>query len=153
MAGEMVQLIRAAEAALAAQEADLLNKLERERSAVYAQSATGTGHMSQKFSLDTDFRLVYVRCHFAGPTGTAPLVISVASRLGVDYNVVVRSLTAGVNFDTYQASFATIQKDPSPYAFAAGDELLFAWTNPSPGNIKWGLEVGLSLSTRPGAGI
>lgn len=152
MPAEMNALIRSAEWMLAAQDAEHRARAARERAAVYVRHASGTGHMAEKLGLETDYRLVFVRCHFAGSAGTAPLVISVSSRLGADHDVVVRSLTAGMGADVFEGSFAARHDDPSPWAFAPGDELVFSWTNPVPGGIKWGLEVGLALSARPGAG-
>ncbi len=149
----MDALVRRAQGMLAAQDADLAAKGHRELAAVYARSADGNGHISEKVSLAVDFRLVFIRCHFSGPAGTASLVVRLGSRLGEEYGCVVASYTAGSGADLFATDFATRHDDPSPYSFAAGDELFIEWTNPSPGDIQWGLEVGLALSARPMMGV
>jgi hypothetical protein len=153
MATDMNALVRRAQATLAAQDEDLRAKGLRELAAVHTRSASGTSHISEKVNLSVDFRLVFIRCHFSGPAGTASFVVRIGSRLGEDFGCTLLTVTAGVGADVLAVDFAGRHDDPSPFAFAAGDELLIEWTNPSPGDMRWGLEVGLALSARPMMGL
>lgn len=110
--------------------------------------ATGTGDMNEALSLDLKWRLVYLRCHFAGGTGTAPMTLSLDSSAGSAYDAKLFTLTAaGAGADVNLRIEGDDTLDPSPWTFQTGDALSIAWTNPDSGNLTWGLEVGLALTS------
>ena len=118
------------------------------------QADHGTGNMGllsddaskARFGLPERFVLVFVRVHFTDLTGSASatlndLTVNVDSRLFSHYDAalfIVRSL--GKNNDAF------LRIDPDEYdkwVFEAGDVVVLTWTNPDPGNLSWGVEVGL----------
>ena len=112
---------------------------------VYAQTATGTGDIDQTFSLNKCFRLVYVRCHFAGGSGRSVLEISVDSASGSTYDAGLYTIrVAGVGADVNLRLSHQETTLPSAWSLQPGDAFRLRWTNPDPGNITWGLEVGLA---------
>lgn len=127
-------------------ELDLLRS--RQWIAVTSKSSTGSADINATFSLDVRYRLVFVRCHFAGTSGTAPMTISLDSVSGSAYDTLLYTLTrVGFNRDANFRIPANESVDPSPWTFQAGDAVRIQWTNPDSGNITWGLEVGLSIAS------
>jgi hypothetical protein len=118
---------------------------ELRRAEVIPFRAAGNANMDETFSLTGPYRLIYVRCHFAGGTGTAALDITVDSAAGPEYDVELTSgKSSGINFDlNFRVPGADVPM-PSSWVIHAGDALRFTWTNPDPGNMTWGLEVGLA---------
>ena len=72
-------ILDAAGAVIAEQNVELNAIRARQLLAVGAKSATGSGNMNALFSLDVRFRLIFVRCHFTGTAGLAPLSIAIDS--------------------------------------------------------------------------
>lgn len=143
----MQGILQAAEAALAEQDAELAAAVQREQQAVSAQAATGSGDIDASFSLDVRFRLVFIRCHFAGTGPAGPMTFSLDSGAGSAYDVTLFTiLRAGPNRDAHFRIPAEESADPSPWTFQAGDAIRVQWVNPAPGTIAWGLEVGLAIA-------
>ena len=126
-----------------AAELALADQIESVR--VYRRTATGTGDLDATVSLDREFRLVYVRCHFSGPAGRSALDISLDSAAGAAYDAKLFSVrVAGVGADLNLRLWSSETALPSAWSFQQGDALRLKWTNPDPGNVTWGLEVGLA---------
>lgn len=148
MAGSRSEIIRAVDSAVALQEAELVDARTRQMLAVVTKTGTGTGNIDQTFSLDQQFRLVFLRCHFSGNTGRSPMTLSLASASGSAYDTRLFTITrAGTNRDVNFRISAHESQEPSPWSFRASDGVRIQWTNPDSGNITWGLEVGLSLAS------
>ena len=133
---------------IAEQNTELNATRARQLLAVATKAATGTSHMDASFSIDVRYRLVFVRCHFAGAAGLLPLTISLDSVRGVAYDALLFTLSkAGVGKDTHFRIGSEEATDPSSWTFQPGDAVRVQWTNPNPGNITWGLEVGLAMAS------
>ncbi|MCO6437854.1 MAG: hypothetical protein J5J06_12250 [Phycisphaerae bacterium] len=140
-------LIAAAASAFAQQSADLLAQQARQPMIVYVRRATGSGDIDHTFALDRPFRLVFIRCHFVGTTQRAAMTIELDAQAGAAYDAelyVIR--TAGPGRDVYLRVTADEAAEPSPWTFQTGDALRLRWTNPDPGSITWGVEVGMALT-------
>lgn len=147
MASTPAQLFRAFEASLASQEALLARQRDRARDRVTTKYATGSTNINSLLDLDVAFRLVFVRCHFTGGTGTADMTLDLSSAQGNPYNAHLQSITAvGTGTDVFYTPGGTDIDDPSSWSFQSGDQLRIKWTNPDSGNMTWGLEVGLAIS-------
>lgn len=145
MTPDMATLVQRAQAELDRQVEELSAQEERQFRAVRVKRATGTTTISHTFKLDRRFRLVYVRCHFVGGVGTAVMKVSLSSAAGAAYNAQLLSIGgAGTGTDVNQRMDTLT--DPSPWTFQSGDAVKIDWTNPAPGVMTWGLEVGLALS-------
>ena len=148
MAREMSKILETAQAGLTQQTLELSEARARQLLAVTAKAATGSGNIDATLSLDRRFRLVFVRCHFAGGTGTAAFTISVDSTRGSAYDAKLFTITqAGVNKDVNLRIGGDDAVDPSAWTFQPGDKVWIKWTNPDSGNMTWGLEVGLALAS------
>lgn len=148
MAGDLRQVFETARRGFAAQSIELTRTQAQQAHAVTTATATGTGDMDETFKLDCGFRLVFVRCHFAGGAGTAPLALSLDSAGGSAFDVRLFTVTlAGGGKDVNLRISATDSIEPSPWTFRSGDALRITWTNPDSGNMTWGLEVGLALAS------
>lgn len=148
MAREISKILETAQAGLTQQTLELSEARARQLLAVTAKAATGSGNIDATFSLDRRFRLVFVRCHFAGGTGTAAFTISVDSTRGSAYDTKLFTITqAGVNKDVNLRIGGNDVVDPSAWTFQPGDKVWIKWTNPDSGNMTWGLEVGLGLAS------
>lgn len=147
MAMTASDLIEAASVGLAAQDFELAATRDRQLRSVLRKSSTGSGSIDAAFALERKFRLVFVRCHFAGGAGTAPLVLSLDSAQGSAYDAKLFTISlAGVNKDVNLRISGDDRDDPSPWTFQPGDALRIQWVNPDSGNMTWGLEVGLALA-------
>jgi len=148
VAREISKILETAQAELTQQTLELSEARARQLLAVTAKAATGSGNIDATFSLDRRFRLVFVRCHFAGGTGTAAFTISVDSTRGSAYDTKLFTITqAGVNKDVNLRIGGDDAVDPSAWTFQPGDKVWIQWTNPDSGNMTWGLEVGLALAS------
>ncbi|MFH1110149.1 MAG: hypothetical protein V1790_13285 [Planctomycetota bacterium] len=148
MAREISKILETAEAGLTQQTLELSEARARQLLAVTAKAATGSGNIDATLSLDRRFRLVFVRCHFAGGTGTAAFTISVDSTRGSAYDAKLFTITqAGVNKDVNLRIGGNDAVDPSAWTFQPGDKVWIKWTNPDSGNMTWGLEAGLALAS------
>jgi hypothetical protein len=148
VAREISKILETAQAGLTQQTLELSEARARQLLAVTAKAATGSGNIDATFSLDRRFRLVFVRCHFAGGTGTAAFTISVDSTRGSAYDAKLFTITqAGVNKDVNLRIGGDDAVDPSAWTFQPGDKVWIKWTNPDSGNMTWGLEVGLALAS------
>jgi len=148
VAREISKILETAQAGLTQQTLELSEARARQLLAVTAKAATGSGNIDATFSLDRRFRLVFVRCHFAGGTGTAAFTISVDSTRGSAYDTKLFTITqAGVNKDVNLRIGGNDVVDPSAWTFQPGDKVWIKWTNPDSGNMTWGLEVGLGLAS------
>ena len=148
MARDISRILETAQAGLTQQSLELSETRARQLVAVITKAATGSGNIDTTFSLDRRFRLVFVRCHFAGGTGTAAFGLSVDSTRGSAYDTKLFTITqAGVNKDVNLRIGADDAVDPSAWTFQPGDKAWIKWTNPDSGNMTWGLEVGLGLAS------
>ena len=148
MARETRTILETAQTAFESQTRELESTRERQLRAVVSQTANGTGDINETFGMDRKFRLVFLRCHFTGGTGTASLHIAVDSAAGSDYDTRLFTITqAGIGKDAHLRIDSSTAPDPSPWTFQAGDALRIEWTNPDAGTMGWGLEVGLSLAS------
>lgn len=99
-----------------------------------------TGKTVQRMFL----RLVFVRVHFSGSnTNLADITVAVKSNTNTRYDCILDKTTnVGLNTDY----FLVIPRDqlahPSPWTISRADKFRVSWTNPSAGNINWGLEAG-----------
>lgn len=148
MADNRSDLITVVDAELAVQQIELAETRNRQLLTVFSKTATGTGDIDNVFWLDRKFRLVFVRCHFVGGTGTAPLSLFVDSASGSAYDAQLFTISAaGVSQDVHLRIGGGDTDDPSAWTFQAGDDVRVKWTNPNSGTMTWGLEVGLSLAS------
>lgn len=145
---DLNKMLRAVETGLAIQELELAEARTRQYMAVVRKTATGSGDINETFGLDRRYRLVYVRCHFAGGTGVASLSISVDSGAGAAYDTCLFTLTqAGTGNDVHLRIGGGDTGEPAAWTFQSDDDLHIEWTNPDTGNMTWGLEVGLALAS------
>ena len=148
MAVDVSQLLDTAQIGFAAQEDELKSRRSEQGRSVVTKTATGSGDIDHTFSLDSRFRLVFVRGHFGGGTGTAALNISVDSAGGSVYDTRLFEITqTGTNKDVNLRIGAGDIYEPSPWTFQDGDQVRIQWTNPDTGNMTWGLEIGLALAS------
>lgn len=148
MPGNSSQQFEVARQGFAAQEAELAAMRQRQLATVITKTATGTADIDEAVELDRKFRLVFIRCHFAGTSGTAKLTLSVDSATGSAYDARLFAITlAGTNKDVNLRIGDGDLYEPSPWTLQAGDSVRIQWPNPDSGNITWGLEVGLALAS------
>ena len=147
MASTPAQLFRTFQASFVAQDALLARQLDRLRDRVITKYATGSANIASSVGLDVSFRLVFVRCHFVGGTGTADLVLELTSAQVNAYNAQLESIAAvGTGTDVFYTPGGTDIADPSSWSFQNDDQVRIRWTNPDAGNMTWGLEVGMAIS-------
>lgn len=148
MARETRTILETAQTAFESQTRELESTRERQLRAVVTRTASGTGNINESFSLDRKFRLVFIRCHFSGGTGTAAFRISVDSAAGAAFDArLFTIMQAGTNRDAHVRIDGGAVVDPSPWTFQPNDAVRIEWTNPDSGSMSWGLEVGLSLAS------
>ncbi len=147
MADNLFDILEAARYGFTLQEAALEAVRARERLIPAVQRASGSASINETFSLDWRYRLVFVRCHLVGGTGTAAMAISVDSTEGSYYDTRLFTLAqVGTGYDVNFRIGADEVAEPSPWSFQAGDELRITWANPDSGNMSWGIDVGLVLA-------
>lgn len=145
MALDRATLLRTVDAQLAVQDLDAAEVRRRQLLTVVARTATGIGDIAHTFALDKKYRLVFLRCHFVGTSGTAAFAVSVDSGHGSGYDARLFTITqAGVSKDVHLRIGGGDAADPSAWTFQPGDAVRIDWESPDAGNITWGLEVGLS---------
>ncbi|MFQ5495781.1 MAG: hypothetical protein ACE5EX_10420 [Phycisphaerae bacterium] len=148
MARDRSTIFRAAKSELDILDLEMGELRDRQFRSVVTRTATGTGDIAHTFGLDRKFRLVFVRCHFTGTSGTAALVLSVDSGSGTAYDATLFTVTqAGTGSDVHLRIGDGDTREPSAWTFQTGDALRIDWANPDPANITWGLEVGLVLAS------
>ena len=148
MAGDVTQLLETAQSALAAQEQELQLRRAQQVRSVAVKTAAGSGNIDETFGLDAAFRLVFIRAHFSGGTGTAAFIVSLDSANGSAHDTELFKITqAGTNQDVHLRIGAGDVYEPSPWTFQAGDYVRIQWANPDSGNMTWGLELGLALAS------
>lgn len=148
MAAEIAQILQVAQDALDRQESELQALRARQVLSVVVVAATGSGNMDELFQLDVSFRLIFLRCHYTGTSGTNPLHVSVDSAAGSAYDTRLFTVSqAGVDTDVNLRIAVDEMTEPSAWTFQAGDKLRAQWVNPDAGNITWGLEAGLALAS------
>ena len=126
-------------------EADLRRQADLQMTRVVQFRATGSDDMDETFSLQGPFRLIYVRCHLVGGTGTAQIDVSLDSSAGSAYDARLTFIKiVGNGFDANWFPLGGDLPMPSPWIFQAGDGCRLTWPNPDRGNMTWGLEVGLA---------
>ena len=145
---DLNKMLRAVDSGLAVQEVELAQTRSRQLLAVARKTATGSGDIDETFGLDRRYRLIFIRCHFVGGTGTAPFRISVDSGAGSAYDTRLFTLTqAGAGRDVHLRIGGGDTDEPAAWTFQGDDDLRIEWTNPDSGNMTWGLEVGLALAS------
>lgn len=138
-------IVHSAHQALTMQDEQIEALRLRQMQVVLTKTATDNGNMNELFSLERRFRLVYVRCHFSGGTGLAPMTIELDSIAGPVYDAALFTLVrAGVGRDVNFRIPLEESADPSPWTFESGSQLRLRWTNPDSGNMTWGVSVGLA---------
>ena len=148
MALNTVQIMETAVNALAAQEQELALQRARQSLLIVCRTATDDGDIDHTFRLSRAFRVVFVRCHFAGGAGRNPLSMSIDSVAGSAFDVnLFTILRAGVGRDVNFRVTADESAEPSAWTLQAGDALRLQWINPAPGVTNWGVEVGLASGT------
>lgn len=148
MTTDMSPLLQAAQISFAAQEQELAATRALQRLSIVGSVATGSADINNTFSLDRAFRLVFVRCHFVGGTGTAPMTISVSSGSGTAYDTLLYTIPAGgTGMDVNFRLPAQENAEPSSWVFQVGDAVRMGWVNPDSPNMTWGLEVGLAIAS------
>ena len=146
MAGNMSSLIEAAQEEFRSNDAELAFQRERQFLQIIRKSSAGSADIDVVFSLDRKYRLVFIRCHFSGGSGTASFVISIDSGLGSAYDVRLFTVTkAGTSEDVHLRIADGDAQEPSAWTFKEDDSLRIQWTNPDSGNMTWGLEVGFAI--------
>lgn len=147
MASTPAQLVHAFQVSLALQDAFLDRQRDRARDRVITKYAFGSTNINNALNLDVPFRLVFVRCHFMGGTGTADLTLDLNSAQGNPYDAQLTSIAAvGTGTDVFYTPGGAAIADPSSWSFQSGDQLRVKWTNPDSGNMNWGLEIGMAIS-------
>ncbi len=147
MAIKPPDLLEMAQTGFVAQDAEVVSARDRQLRSVLRQTTTGSGNINAPFYLDRKYRLVFVRCHFAGGMGTAPFSLTIDSGVGSAYDTKLFTITqAGRDKDVNLRLTGDDNQDPSPWTFQPDDRVRILWTNPDSGNMTWGLEVGLSLA-------
>lgn len=148
MATNTGQVVAAAQAGFRELDAELAQRESRHVRRVHTRSASGTGNIEENIELDRAYRLVYVRGHFDQGSGGADLVMGIRSRMGSEWDVeIARFSGRGPGADVWFLVPGQENIEPSPWTMQAGDTIRCLWTNPSPGTMKWGLEIGLAMAT------
>lgn len=148
MANGRSDILRATQVILDEQNREVQAMRDRQLLAVVSQTDTGSGDIDAAFGLDQKFRLVFVRCHFAGGSGTNPFALLLDSGAGAAYDAKLFTISqAGASKDVNLRITGDDLLDPSPWTFAASDRVRIQWTNPDSGNMTWGLIVGLALAS------
>lgn len=139
------EILEVASAAWQQEQLELAEAALLEQVRVVAKTAIGSGDINEAFSLDLNFRLAFVRCHFVGGSGHAELQISVDSAQGSAHDTRLFTVkVAGAGADVNLRMPQEESRLPSSWALQPGDAFRVNWTNPDPGNTSWGLEVGLA---------
>ena len=119
-----------------------------QRRTVHEQAESGSDNCDALFALPQSFRLVFVRCHFLGEAGTAPMHITLASRHGPQFDTRLFAITkAGTDHDVHVRFDNAATNEPSAWSFAAGDAIRITWNAPDDIHATWGLQVGLAPAT------
>jgi hypothetical protein len=116
--------------------------------------SAGTGNMTGSDDVSTVGRfgirdeawsLVYVRVHFEGGSGTASVTVTVRDRDSDidDYDSTLIVFTGRGTGTDINFPVPDCQLDRGQWSFDRTQELVFAWTNPQAGTMRWGIEVGL----------
>jgi len=138
-------ILEVVEAARQREQVELAEAWRIQAVRVVAKTASGSGDIDETFSLNLRFRLVFVRCHFAGGSGRSELGISIDSAQGADYDARLFTVrVAGVGADVNLRLTGRETALPSPWALQPGDAFRVNWASPDPGNTTWGLEVGMA---------
>lgn len=89
------------------------------------------------------FKLVFVRIHFAGGSGTATVTLSLDSVAGEEFDVqLLTTDECGPGEDLNLTPAAGELVEPSPWSFQPGDGLRLRRTAPDGTSGTWGVEVG-----------
>jgi len=145
---DLDKMLRAVETGLAVQDIELAEARSRQYVAVARATASGSGDLDETVGLDRRYRLVFVRCHFAGGSGMAPVHVSVDSGAGAAHDTRLFTITqAGAGSDVNLRIGGGDTGEPAAWTFQGDDDLRIEWINPDSGNLTWGLEVGLALAS------
>jgi hypothetical protein len=105
--------------------------------------AKGTRDADVLFLPAAAFKLVFLRMHFSGGSGTANVTLTLESAAGDEWNTLLYTVNArGVGADLNLILTREELSDPSPWAFQPGDGLRIQWANPQPDTMAWALELG-----------
>lgn len=85
------------------------------------------------------FRLLFLRMHFRGGSGTADVTISLDSAAGDEWDATLKTLSAkGIGADV---NYCPTLDEAAAWQFVDGDGLRIQWTNP--GTVTyWAVEMG-----------
>lgn len=114
---------------------------------VTAATATfkGSGDLDQTFRQPAGrpFKLVFVRIHFIGGSGTATVTLSLDSVAGEEFDTqLVTAESCGPGADLNLVWTVEELSDPSPWSFQPGDGVRVRWTAPDGTSNTWGVEIG-----------
>lgn len=125
---------------------------------IITQRATGTGNMGDvtdktsvaRFGLDGKFVLVWFKLRFTGGTGAdAAMALKVDHRdeSGLFDFSELATKTLGTTTTPEHEVRIPVEEYPR-YVYQEGDLLVFEWTNPDSGTMRWAIEVGLADATK-----
>ena len=106
-------------------------------------TASGTGNIDSVFGLDENYYLIGIAVHFSlldggGTTGTANLTLNKDSAHRAMWDTELWYDDAGYGADIH---FRVPLEEREHWCFNKDDRLKLAWTDPSSGNIVWGIEM------------
>lgn len=107
-------------------------------------TASGTGDIDCLFGLDKAYYLIGIVVHFSlldsgGTTGTADLALSKDFAHRAMWDTTLWTCEdAGYGADIH---FRVLPEEREHWQYNKDDRLKLAWTDPSSGNIVWGIEM------------
>ena len=125
---------------------------------IITQRATGTGDMGSvttktsvaRFGLDGKFVLIWLKVNFSGGTGSATLTLKIDhhDESGLfDFDEAAPWASMGADATADLDWRVPVEEYPR-YVYQERDVLVFDWTNPDAGNMRWMIEVGLADATK-----
>jgi hypothetical protein len=122
------------------------------------QRGTGVGNMGSvtseasvaRFGLDDPFVLVWLKARATGGTGSAALTMKLdhTDRSEVyDWTEAEAWAGFGSDGDITDIDWRVPPEEYPRYSYGGGERLVFEWTNPDAGNMRWAIEVGLARAS------
>lgn len=102
-------------------------------------------HKARFWIPDQKFFLLSVRIHFSLGTGTSTnFVINVDSGLGEAHDAALMTIVnAGTDGDDIHFRVSEEELRAGHWMFDVRDKVVFTWTNPNDGTMRWGADVRL----------
>lgn len=107
-------------------------------------TATGTGNIDSVFGLCNGYSLIALSVHFSlldgeGSTGVADLTLNIDSGHRAMWDTTLWTFEdVGYGTDVH---FRVLPEEREHWQYSKNDRLKLAWTDPSSGNIVWGIEM------------